>query len=126
MKLARFQIDSLVEQVREINGVKVAAAQVDNLDVKGLRNFADLLKGKLQSGIVVLGTVNNGRVSLITVVTKDITNTYHAGHIIKEVATIVGGSGGGRPDMAQAGGKNPEKLSEALDHVFQIVQRCTT
>lgn len=126
MKLATLQVDALVEHAREINGVKVTAAQIENLDVKGLRSLADVLKGKLQSGIVVLGTVSNGRVSLIAAVTKDIMNTYHAGHIIKEVAGIVGGSGGGRPDMAQAGGKNPEKLPEALNQVFQIVRNCTT
>jgi alanyl-tRNA synthetase len=126
MKLATLQVDALVEQAREINGVKVTTAQIENLDVKGLRNLADVLKGKLHSGIIVLGTVNNGRVSLIAAVTKDIMNTYHAGQIIKEVAGIVEGSGGGRPDMAQAGGKNPEKLPEALNQVFQIVRNCTT
>jgi alanyl-tRNA synthetase len=112
----------LIEQARVINGIKVIAARVEHLDPKGLRNFADLLKNKLQSGIVVLGIVADGQVSLISAVTKDISETYHAGKIIKEVAGIVGGSGGGRPDMAQAGGKNPEKLSEALDKVFQVVK----
>ena len=125
MKLATLQTDSLLEQAQEINGVKVIAARVENLDPKGLRNFADVLKGKLHSGIVVLGTETNGRVSLISAVTKDISNTYHAGNIIKEVANIVDGSGGGRPDMAQAGGKNPKKLSEALEKVFQIVKSCS-
>jgi alanyl-tRNA synthetase len=126
MQLATLQINALLEQAREINGVKVTAARVDHLDAKGLRNFADVIKGKLQSGIVVLATVSDGQVSLVAAVTKDLVKTYHAGNIIKEVATIVGGSGGGRPDMAQAGGKNPEKLSEALAQVFQIVQRYTT
>ena len=122
MKLATVRTEALIEQAREINGVKVIAAQVDSLDVKGLRNFADVLKGKLHSGIVVLGTVSDGnRVSLISAVTKELTSTYHAGKIIKEIAGIVGGSGGGRPDMAQAGGKSPEKLPEALEHVFQVV-----
>lgn len=122
MQLAAMRVDSVVEQARVLNGVKVIAARVDNLDVKGLRNFADLLKDRLQSGIIVLGTVTEGRVSLIATVTKNLHPAYHAGNIIKEVAAIVEGSGGGRPDMAQAGGKNPEKLSEALQHVFQVVQ----
>ncbi|MBD3307655.1 alanine--tRNA ligase [candidate division KSB3 bacterium] len=121
MKLATLQTEALVKQAKEIDGVTVLAARVENLDAKGLRNFADVLKGKIGSGIVVLGTVTNGRVTLISAVTKDMTNTYHAGHIIKEVAAVVNGSGGGRPDMAQAGGKTPEKLSEALEEVFHVV-----
>ncbi len=123
MKLATLQTEALVEQAREIGGVKVVAAQVEHLDAKGLRNLADVLKGKLGSGIVVLGvTTGEKRVSLIAAVTKDLTTSYHAGKIIKEVASVVEGSGGGRPDMAQAGGKNPEKLSQALDKVFQVVE----
>ncbi len=122
MKLATAHIDALIEQAREIQGIKVIAAHVENLDLKGLRNFADVLKNKLGSGIVVLGLTTNGRVSLISTVTKDLSKTYHAGNIVKEVAAIVEGSGGGRPDMAQAGGKNPEKLSEALERVFQVVE----
>ena len=122
MKLATLQTESLVERAREINGVKVVAARVEHLDAKGLRNLADVLKGKLGSGVIVLGTATDEkRVSLISVVTTDLTKIYHAGKIIKEVASIVGGSGGGRPDMAQAGGKNPGKLFEALDRVFQVV-----
>jgi alanyl-tRNA synthetase len=84
-----------------------------------------VLRGKIQSGIVVLGTPIGNRVALIAAVTKDLSKTYHAGNIIKEVAKIVGGSGGGRPDMAQAGGKDAEKLPDALTHVFQIVQQCS-
>jgi alanyl-tRNA synthetase len=123
MQLANLQVDSLIEQAREINGVKVAAARVEHLDAKALRNFADVVRDKLRSGIVVLGTVSDDRVSLVATVTKDLTKTYHAGNILKEVAAIVGGSGGGRPDMAQAGGKEPGKLAEALEQVFRIVQK---
>jgi alanyl-tRNA synthetase len=122
MKMATLQIDSFIDQARDIQGVSVIATQIDNLDMKGLRNFADVIKNKLQSGIVVLGTATHDKVSLIATVTKDLTNTYQAGKIIKEVAAIVEGSGGGRPDMAQAGGKNPEKLAEALEKVFQVVE----
>ena len=82
-----------------------------------------MLKGKIQSGIVVLATVEDGqRVSLISAVTKDLVGKYHAGNIIKEIAGLIGGSGGGRPDMAQAGGKFPEKLPEAIEKVFQVVE----
>ena len=123
MQLATLRVEALVEQAREIAGVKVIAAQIDNFDAKGLRNVADVLRGKIQSGIVVLGTVLNDRVALIAAVTKDLSKTYHAGNIIKEVARIVGGSGGGRPDMAQAGGKDVGKLSDALQRVFHIVEQ---
>ena len=126
MKLATLQVSSLLEQAREIHGIQVIAARVENLDAKGLRNFADVLKGKLGSGIIVLGLEGmGGRVSLLSAVTKDLNPAYHAGKIIKEVAAVVGGNGGGRPDMAQAGGKHPEKLAEALDKVFQIVETCS-
>lgn len=122
MKLAAVQMETYVQNAREIQGVKVIAARIDELDAKGLRNFADVLKNKLQSGIVVLGAVSDGRVSLISAVTKDLTTTYHAGAIIREVAKIIDGSGGGRPDMAQAGGKDPTKLPDALKKVFQVVE----
>jgi alanyl-tRNA synthetase len=125
MKLATLRTDTFIEKAKVINGVKVISVRVDELDAKGLRNFADVLKNKLQSGIVVLGTETHGRVSLISAVTKDISATYHAGNIIREVAKVVDGSGGGRPDMAQAGGKNPEKLAEALEKVFQVVESCS-
>ena len=123
MKLATMQTDALIQQAREIRGVKVIAARVQELDAKGLRNFADVLKQKLQSGIVALAVEEaDGRVSLIATVTKDLTGRYHAGNIIKAVAGIIGGSGGGRPDMAQAGGKHPEKLAEAFEKVYQVVE----
>ncbi len=123
MQLATLRVESLVDQAREIAGVRVIAAQIDNLDAKGLRNVADVLRGKIQSGIVVLGTALDDRVALIAAVTQDLSTRYHAGNIIKEVATIVGGSGGGRPDMAQAGGKDADKLPDALQRVFQIVEQ---
>lgn len=123
MQLATIQVTALVEQAREIGGVKVVAAQLDNLDAKGLRNVADVVRGKIGSGIVVLGTASGSRVALIAAVTQDLSKTYHAGKIIKELATMVGGSGGGRPDMAQAGGKDAENLPDALQHVFQIIEQ---
>ncbi len=126
MQLAAARTESLLDQARNVNGVKVIATQVDDLDNKGLRNFADMLRGKIGSGIVVVGTTHDNRVSLIAAATKDITPPYHAGKIIKNVAEIVGGSGGGRPDMAQAGGKLPAKLPEALEHVYRIVREYRT
>ncbi|GAK61341.1 alanyl-tRNA synthetase [Candidatus Vecturithrix granuli] len=125
MKLASLQTEALIRNAREIQGIKVIAARVDELDAKGLRNFADVLKNKLQSGIVVLGTVSDGRVALISAVTKDLVPAYHAGNIVKAIAKFVDGSGGGRADMAQAGGKEPAKLSEALENVFQVVASCS-
>lgn len=121
-RLASTRIDDLLDSSREIKGVKVISAQVDDLDTKGLRSLADAIKNRLKSGIVVLGTVEDSKVSLITAVTRDLIDRYHAGTIAKEVARIVDGSGGGRPDMAQAGGKNPAKLKEALEKVFEIVE----
>lgn len=121
LKLASLQTEAFLQHARKIQGVNVIAARVDELDAKGLRNFADVLKNKLQSGIVVLGTVSDGRVSLISTVTRDLLPAYHAGNIIKEIAKFVDGSGGGRADMAQAGGKDAAKLSEALENVFQVV-----
>jgi alanyl-tRNA synthetase len=86
-----------------------------------LRDSADRFRDKIGSGVVVLGSVSGEKVLLISVVTKDLTNRCHAGNIIKQIAAIVGGSGGGRPDMAQAGGTQPEKLDEALAKVFEMI-----
>ena len=84
--------------------------------------FADQLKDKIQSGIVVLGSASGPKAMLIVVVTADLAGRYHAGNIIKEIATEVGGRGGGRPDMAQAGGGKPENLQKALDKAFEVIQ----
>jgi alanyl-tRNA synthetase len=86
-----------------------------------LRNLADQLKDKIQSGIVVLGSAAGAKAMLIVVVTPDLAGRYHAGNIIKEIAAEVGGRGGGRPDMAQAGGSQPENLDKALAKAFDIV-----
>jgi len=121
-RLARAHVEDLLDASREVNGVKVVSARVEDLDAKGLRNLADTLKDQLKSGIIVLGTVEDGKVSLVTAVTRDLIDRYHAGTLAREVAKVVEGSGGGRPDMAQAGGKNPGKLKEALEKVFEIVE----
>ncbi|HEV3041815.1 MAG TPA: alanine--tRNA ligase [Candidatus Angelobacter sp.] len=121
MKSAASTVSSAEERVRDIRGVKVLAQRVDNLDRNQMRTLVDNLRNKLGSGVVVLGSAQDGRVALIVGVTKDLTNRLQAGKIIKPVAEKVGGSGGGRPDMAEAGGKDPEKLDAALAEVYSAV-----
>lgn len=117
-KLGNMEVEKLMNQAKEINGITVLAGKVQGVDMTNLRNMADELKAKLGSALIVLGSVNKGKVNLIAAVTKDLMDKgIHAGQIIKEVAAICGGGGGGRPDMAQAGGKKPEKLDEALQFV---------
>ena len=105
------------------NGVQVHAQRTDGLDVNGMRALADQLRDKLRSGVVALGAANEGKVSLLVVVTKDLVGRLKAGELIKDMAVEVGGTGGGRPEMAQAGGKNPEGLGTALEKVFGLVQK---
>ncbi len=114
MKSASSSVQSAAENVREVKGVKVLATRADNLDRAQLRVLIDNLRNKLGSGVVVLGSVSDGKVALIVGVTKDLTAKIQAGKIIAEVAKKVGGSGGGRPDMAEAGGKDPAALDSAL------------
>lgn len=122
-KLGNIEAGSLVSKVKDINGVPVLVAKVQGTDMNNLRNMADDLKQKLGSGIVVLGSPAEGKVNLIAGVTKDLMEKgFHAGKLIKEVASRCGGGGGGRPDMAQAGGKDPEKLDAALDYVEEWVK----
>lgn len=122
-KLSHIEASQLINQTKEVNGVKVLTGKVQGTDMANLRNMADDLKAKLGSAIIVLGTVHGDKVNLITAVTKDLVEKgYHAGKIIKEVASRCGGSGGGRPDMAQAGGKDGSKLQEALNFVEQYVK----
>ena len=120
-KLASDTGDASPEAVKSINGVKVMAKIVEVDTPAALRNLADQFKDKIRSGIVVLGSKADSKAMLIAVVTKDLTDRFHAGNIVKEVATAVGGRGGGRPDMAQAGGNQPENLDQALEKVFEVV-----
>lgn len=122
-KLSNIEAGNLVNKVKEVNGVNVLTASIKGVDMNNLRTMADDLKQKLESGIIVLGSVNEDKVNLIAAVTKDLMDKgYHAGKIIKEVATRCGGGGGGRPDMAQAGGKDPSKLQEALNSVEEYIK----
>jgi alanyl-tRNA synthetase len=109
------------ETVREVAGVKVLVRRSEVGDAKALRELGDHLRDKLGSGVVVLGGVADGKVSLVVMVTKDLVGRLHAGKIIGELAKEVGGKGGGRPDMAQAGGSQPEKLDQALEKAFALV-----
>jgi alanyl-tRNA synthetase len=122
-KLGNIEAGNLVSKAKQIDGVTVLAAKVQASDMNNLRNMADDLKQKIGSAIILLGSVNEGKVNLIAAVTKDLIDKgYHAGKLIKEVATRCGGGGGGRPDMAQAGGKDPEKLDSALQFVEEWVK----
>ncbi|MGE8206146.1 alanine--tRNA ligase [Heyndrickxia sp. NPDC080065] len=122
-KLSNIEAGSLIDNTLVIDGVKVVASKVQGVDMNNLRNMVDELKQKLESGIVVLGSVQEGKVNIIAGVTKDlIEKGYHAGKLVKEVASRCGGGGGGRPDMAQAGGKDPEKLDLALEFVKEWVK----
>ncbi|HAP42225.1 MAG TPA: alanine--tRNA ligase [Nitrospira sp.] len=123
VKLKMASTSSGDAQAREIKGVQVHAQRTDGLDVNGMRALADQLRDKLRSGVVALGAANDGKVSLLVVVTKDLVGRLKAGELIKGMAVEVGGTGGGRPEMAQAGGKNPEGLNTALEKVFGLVQK---
>jgi len=124
-RLARFEVESLLNNIEEVGDVKVLAEQANARDMDSLRAMVDLLRDKMGSGVIVLGTrSDNKKVNLVAGVSKDLTSRgLHAGKIIKEVASMVGGGGGGRPDMAQAGGKDPSRLQEALDKVSSIVKQ---
>jgi alanyl-tRNA synthetase len=122
MKSASSSVSSATENVREVRGVKVLATRADNLERTQLRTLVDNLRNKLGSGVVVMGSVSDGRVALIVGVTKDLTSRVQAGKIIAEVAKKVGGSGGGRPDMAEAGGKDPVALDAALAESYGVVE----
>lgn len=99
-----------------INGIQVTIAETENMQMDELRNISDLLKDRMGSGVVLLGSVQDDKVNFIATATKDVVKRgFHAGKVVKEVATVAGGGGGGRPDMAQAGGKHPEKLAESLE-----------
>jgi alanyl-tRNA synthetase len=109
--------------VRTVKGVQVHVQRVDGMEGGELRTLADQIRDKLNSGVIALGGVKDDKVSLLVVVTKDLTGKLKAGELIKDMAAAVGGTGGGRPEMAQAGGKNPEGLDAALSKIFDLVGR---
>ncbi len=122
-KMAQSSLGDVMDQVKEIKGVKVLAAALKDVDMNGLRDLGDQLKEKLGEGVVVLASDNAGKVNLMATATDGAMKAgAHAGNLIKAIASIVGGGGGGRPNMAQAGGKNPEKISDAIAAVYDVVE----
>jgi alanyl-tRNA synthetase len=111
----------MLEGVTEVKGVKVLTLHESNMNQADLRKLVDIAKDRLHSGVVVAAAVADEKVALVTGVTSDLTRRVHAGEVARAVAALLDGSGGGRADMAQAGGKRPEKLSEALAKVPEIV-----
>ncbi len=122
-RLARADFEMLLGGVMEAKGARVLAAQVDVGDPDRLREMADWFRDRVKSGVAVLGTVKDGKPLIVAAVTEDLIGRgLKAGDIVREVAKVVGGGGGGRADMAQAGGRNPDKLAEALDTVRTLVE----
>ena len=129
MKSASSSLSGAQENVKTVNGIKVLAHRVDNLERAQMRTLVDNLRNKLGSGVVVLGSASESdgekKVALIVGVTKDLTGKIQAGKIISPIAQKVGGSGGGRPDMAEAGGKDASALDAALDGATEVVGALT-
>ena len=122
-KLVQGAEDDILKDKVEINGVELVTAELKDVDGNSLRDLADKVRNKLNNGIVVLASDNGGKVNLVAMATKNsLANGVHCGKVIKEVAAVVGGGGGGRPDMAQAGGKNPENIAKALEKAKEVVE----
>jgi len=122
LKLAQRESGDFSQEIREIKGVQVLSKSVSDLDRSRLRQLADELKNRLQTGVVVLGTPIDGKVSLVAMVTSDLTQKINADELIRRIAPLVGGGGGGKPDMAEAGGRDPSRLSEALEEAYRVVE----
>jgi alanyl-tRNA synthetase len=121
MKSASSSTANIGERVKEVRGVKVLTHRVDNLERAQMRTLVDQLRDKLGSAVIVLGSATDGNVSLIVAVTKDLTSRIQAGKVIAPVAQKVGGKGGGRPDLAEAGGKDAAALDAALGEAYSVV-----
>jgi alanyl-tRNA synthetase len=119
---ARAGVSSLLDRTKVIQGIKVLAATLPDTDRASLRNVADELKQKMGSGIIILGAPNEGKAALVVMVTSDICKRVPAGQIIKQIAPLVGGAGGGKPELAEAGGKDHSKLAEAIEHSYSVIQ----
>ena len=121
LKIANESKNSLIDQVQIVNGINTIITQLDNIDVPQLKTMMDNLKDGIKSGVIILASVNNEKINIIVGVTKDMVNRYHAGKIASSFATMVDGKGGGKPDMAMAGGSDLEKLSDALVEIKKII-----
>ena len=119
---ARAGVSSMLGRIKEIQGVKVLAATLPETDRASLRNVADELKQKMGSGVVILGAPNEEKAALVVMVTGDICKRVPAGQIIKQIAPLIGGAGGGKPELAEAGGKDHSKLAEAIEHSYTVIQ----
>ncbi len=121
-RMAKDALGDVMNQVKEVKGVKVLAAKLEGVDMNGLRDLGDQLKEKLGEGVVVLASAAEGKVSLMATATDGAQKQgAHAGNLIKAIAGLVGGGGGGRPGMAQAGGKNPAGIEAAIAKVEEVV-----
>jgi len=121
-ELAKKNFDSLVGKLEQVNGAQALIARLDDVPPDTLREMSDWFRNAVKSGVMVLGSVVDGKPQLVVSVTDDLSKKgYHAGNLIKGIAAVVGGGGGGRPTMAQAGGKDAAKLGEALDMARQLI-----
>ncbi|MDD6857755.1 MAG: alanine--tRNA ligase [Lachnospiraceae bacterium] len=121
-KLANNSLGDVMNQVKEVKGVKLLASKIADMDMNGLRDLGDSLKDKIGSGVIVLAAENDGKVNLVVMATDDvISKGAHAGNLVKAIAPVVGGGGGGRPNMAQAGGKNPAGIDDALKKAEEVL-----
>jgi len=122
-KLANNSLGDIMSQVKEVGGIKVLCTKLPDADMNALRNLGDQMKDKLGDSVILLVSALEGKVNLVAMATDAaMAKGAHAGNLIKEVASLVGGGGGGRPNMAQAGGKNPEGVAAALEKVLEVVE----
>jgi alanyl-tRNA synthetase len=121
-KLTTRDSRDMMDKVREVNGIKILSTQVEAPDVQTLRDYGDKIRDRLGSGIVLLGSQVDGKAMILCMVTKDLTNRFHSGEIVRKIAPLVEGKGGGKPEMAQAGGPRGDKLEEALEKIWEIVK----
>ena len=122
-RMAKEAAGDLMDQVEDVKGLKLLAAQIDGMEMNALRDMGDQLKEKLGEGVVVLASGNNGKVSLMATATENaMKRGAHAGNLVKGIAGLVGGGGGGRPNMAQAGGKNPAGIPDSLKKAKEVLE----
>jgi alanyl-tRNA synthetase len=122
-KVQASEAGAIVSDAKMIKGVRVLARRVENMDPKDLRDFGDKLRNNIKSGILALGLSKDDKVNIVVMVSKDLIPRFHAGNLIKDMAAVLGGTGGGKPDLAQAGGKDPSKLDAALQELYAAVER---